>query len=239
MSVVGRRSALGAAGVDGADRGRAAPHERLPPAVVSQVGARPPPRPLPGSCLRHRPARAPPAPEGDVPGRCAGRRSGPARSGPGRAARSEHRPPRTCGEAGASNPGRGSPDTRRVGRAAGRGAATSREVSSVGRRSEAGERGRDLRRARCPPLSPLDLLGGQGAAEADRVLAFDAVARMQDALGPATVVGQDEEALGVLVEPADRVEPGALGNERGRQQLEDGPRCVAVARRWTSRRPAC
>ena len=52
---------------------------------------------------------------------------------------------------------------------------------------------------------------------------------MQDALGPLAVVGQEQETLRVEVEAADRVEPGALGHERGRQEVEDGPIGVPVA----------
>ena len=82
-----------------------------------------------------------------------------------------------------------------------------------------------------PGLEGLDLLAVERPRQADRVLALDAVARMEDALGPVAVVGQEQEALGVLVEPADRVEARALRDERRRQQVEDGALGVAVADR--------
>ena len=82
-----------------------------------------------------------------------------------------------------------------------------------------------------PGLERRDLLAGQRRPQADRVLALDAVARMEHPVGPRAVVGQDEQALGVLVEPADRVEPAALGEQRGRDHVEDGLRGVAVADR--------
>ena len=127
----------------------------------------------------------------------------------------------------------------------------------LGRRAQAGERRPTLPRARCPRFSSPTCSEVSGAAESDRVLALDAVARMEDPVGPAAVVGQDEQALGVLVEAADRVEPRAFGDERGREQLEHGPRGVTVAdrgrhagrlveqqvvraptpRRWPGRRP--
>ena len=62
----------------------------------------------------------------------------------------------------------------------------------------------------------------RAAPQPERVFALDAVARMEDALGPAAVVGQDQQALGVLVEPPDRVQPRAVGDERGRDEVEDG-----------------
>ena len=108
----------------------------------------------------------------------------------------------------------------------------------LGRRSEARER-RQPFVERDAALQAVDLLGREGPAQADGVFAFDAVARMEDPLGPVAVVRQDEEALGILVEAADRVEPGAFGNERRREQLEDGPRRRAGHGPSTSRRPAC
>ena len=62
-----------------------------------------------------------------------------------------------------------------------------------------------------PALSAGDLLRGQRRAQPDRVFALDAVARMEDAVGPGAVVGQDEQALRVLVEAPDRVEPAPSG----------------------------
>ena len=52
----------------------------------------------------------------------------------------------------------------------------------------------------------LDLRCGQGTRQADRVLALDAEARMAQALAPVAVVGEQDEALGVAVEAADREE---------------------------------
>ena len=70
---------------------------------------------------------------------------------------------------------------------------------------------------------------------------------MEDALGPAAVVGQDEQALGVLVEAPDRVQPRTLGDERRRDEVEHGPRrragrCVVEvtpAGLWSSRYAVC
>ena len=66
-----------------------------------------------------------------------------------------------------------------------------------------------------------------GRARRDRVLALDAVARMEDVLGPVAVVGEEDQALGVLVEAADRVEARAAG-ELARDEVHDGPLGVAV-----------
>jgi hypothetical protein len=44
----------------------------------------------------------------------------------------------------------------------------------------------------------------------DRVFPLDPEARVEDSLGPRPVVRQQQQALGILVEPSDRVEPGAV-----------------------------
>ena len=82
-----------------------------------------------------------------------------------------------------------------------------------------------------PALRRRPARASSGARSAERVLALDAVARVEDAVGPAAVVGQHEQALGVLVEPADRIQPGAVGDERGRDEVEDGRVGMPVARR--------
>ena len=100
------------------------------------------------------------------------------------------------------------------------------------RSSAAGRRAwRGPRRAGSRPAAPSTWSPSSGAASADRVLALDAVARMEHAVGPVAVVGQQQQPLRVLVEPADRVEPRAVGHERGRDEVEDGRLGVAVARR--------
>ena len=94
-----------------------------------------------------------------------------------------------------------------------------------------------------PALSAATCSRRQRRAQADRVLALDAVARMEDAIGPRAVVGQDEQALRVLVEPADRVEPrrpraaAPSGSCRGRSSTACRSRTVEVtpAGLWSSR----
>ena len=58
----------------------------------------------------------------------------------------------------------------------------------------------------------------------DRVLALDAVARMEHPLRPRPVVGKHQQPLGVLVQPPDRVEARALRDERRRDEVDDGRR---------------
>ena len=111
----------------------------------------------------------------------------------------------------------------RAAAAAGRSSATSRSVSNalIARRPDSSAR---------PSSSVMPALQGRrpgrassGVPQPERVLALDAEARVEDPLGPVAVVGEQEHALGVLVEAADRVEPRALGHEGGRQQVEHGP----------------
>ena len=64
----------------------------------------------------------------------------------------------------------------------------------------------------------------------ERVLALDAIARVEESFGPRAVVGQDEQSLGVLVEAPDRVQPRTLRDERGRDEIEHGPLGMPVAR---------
>ena len=79
-----------------------------------------------------------------------------------------------------------------------------------------------------PPSIAWRWSGLSGPPETDRVLALDAVARMQDAVGPRPVVRQQQQAFRIEVEAADRVEPGRVGPQRGRHQVQDRPRGVAV-----------
>ena len=50
-------------------------------------------------------------------------------------------------------------------------------------------------------------------------------------LRPAAVVREEQQALAVQVEPADRIQAAAVRDERGRDEVEDGRVRVAVARR--------
>ena len=95
-------------------------------------------------------------------------------------------------------------------------------------RAQAGQLGEALVE-RDPRAQGLDLAGVEPLPQPERVLTLDAEARMEDPLGPVAVVGQQEHPLGVLVEPADRIEPGTLRHERRRQQFEHGPVRVTVA----------
>ena len=82
-----------------------------------------------------------------------------------------------------------------------------------------------------PPRSASTCSASSGVASADRVLTLDAVARVEDPVGPRPVVGQQEHPLGILVETADRVEPGPVGHQRRRDEVEHGRVGVAVTRR--------
>ena len=75
------------------------------------------------------------------------------------------------------------------------------------------------------------LVAIQGPRHRDGVLALDAVSRMEDVLGPVAVVRQEQEALAVEVEAADRIKARAVGHERGRQQVQHGRRRMPVADR--------
>ena len=91
-----------------------------------------------------------------------------------------------------------------------------------------------------PRSSAADLVADRAAARsAERVLALDAEPRVEHPLGPAAVVRQDQQALAVLVEPADRVEARAVGHERRRDEVEDGRRRRGGPASSRSRRPAC
>ena len=171
-------------------------------------------------------------------GRCAGRRCGPGRCGRGRGARPAHRPPRTSGAAGASSPGsasRGTRSGRPAASAAAASASRSTSIRVIGRRRA--ERRQALVERDPGAAAPRPARRSSGVAEPERVLALDAVARMQDPLGPAAVVGQQEQALGVLVEAPDRVEPGAVGHERGRARGR-GRSCRRGGRASSRSRPA-
>ena len=66
-----------------------------------------------------------------------------------------------------------------------------------------------------------------GRARADRVLALDLVARVEHVLGPVAVVGEQDQALGVLVQAPDRVQARAADEVR-RDEVDDGRRGVPV-----------
>ena len=105
----------------------------------------------------------------------------------------------------------------------------------------AGTRLRHLRRRRRPVVE-LDAVAqaahGAGAhrAAADRgqVLLVEPVAGMGDAVGQLTVVRQQQQALGVGVEAADREHPRLGGHE-----LDDGRAAVGVLRRRDDAGAAC
>ena len=80
-------------------------------------------------------------------------------------------------------------------------------------------------------MSARSLVRASGAVQRDRVLALDAESRMEDALRPVAVVREQEQALRVQVEAADRVEPRPVGREGGRDEIEDGRRGVTIAGR--------
>ena len=97
-------------------------------------------------------------------------------------------------------------------------------------RAQAGELGEPLVELD-PGAERVDLWRVERGARRDRVLALDAEARVEHALRPRAVVREQEHPLGVLVEPAHRVEPRALGDEGRRQQVEHRALGVTVARR--------
>ena len=116
------------------------------------------------------------------------------------------------------------------GSGAGRSSAAEAFDLGVGHRSQPAERGEPFLDGDAR-LEGLDLLAVEPAAQADGVLAFHAVSRVQDALRPLPVVGEDQQALGIEVQAADRVQPRALGHQRGRQVVQDRLGGVAVADR--------
>ena len=94
----------------------------------------------------------------------------------------------------------------------------------------AGARLGDLRRRRHAVVEldavaqPADRPGAdRTAADGGQVLLVDAVAGVGDAVGQLAVVGQQQQALGVGVEPADREHP-----RLGRHELDDGRAAVGV-----------
>ena len=86
-----------------------------------------------------------------------------------------------------------------------------------GHRSEGAER-RQALVERDPGSQSVGLVVVERRAEPERVLALDAVARVQHPVRPVAVVREQQEALRILVEAADRVEPRAVGHERGRDE---------------------
>ena len=103
----------------------------------------------------------------------------------------------------------------------------SREVSvRVAGRSATSRR--DPLLERDPRRERLALLPAERRADGDGVLALDAVARVEDPVGPRAVVRQEQEPLGVEVEAPHRVEARPTGREVGRDELEHRARGVAV-----------
>ncbi len=74
-----------------------------------------------------------------------------------------------------------------------------------------------------PGSQRVGLLVVERRAKPDRVFALDAVARVQHLVRPVPIVGEEQQALGILVEPTDRIEPRAVGHERGRDAFDHGP----------------
>ncbi len=75
------------------------------------------------------------------------------------------------------------------------------------------------------------LLVAERLVEPHGVLALDAVARMEHALGPVAVVGEQQQALGIAIESAHRIEPRGFATKLRRNEVEDGFACVRVADR--------
>ena len=98
---------------------------------------------------------------------------------------------------------------------------------------EAGVEQRDLGR-RGEAVVELDALAQAAeraavrlALDLDEVLLVDAEARVREAVGEVAVVGEQQQALGVGVEPADREHPGLGGH-----QVDDRRPALGVATRW-------
>ncbi len=116
------------------------------------------------------------------------------------------RRPRTCGAADGASPASARPGTTSAALGAERrrsSRSTSTRVAGAGSPAVASPSSR-----RTPSSRARQLLVGEGTAEADGVLALDLVARVEQLLRPVAVVGEQEQALGVLVEAAHGVEPG-------------------------------
>ncbi len=79
-----------------------------------------------------------------------------------------------------------------------------------------------------PPRSAAFCILRDRAIQPDHVLALHAVARMQEQLRPGAVVGEEQQPLRLLVQPADGIQPRSVPR-LGRQQLHDRPIRVAVA----------
>ena len=79
------------------------------------------------------------------------------------------------------------------------------------------------------PLQRAALIRVQRATHRHGVLAFHAMAGMEHRVRPRPVVGEQDQALAVLVEPAHRIEPGVAG-EIARDDLDDGARGMPIAR---------
>ena len=148
---------------------------------------------------------------------------------------------RTSAGAGASSPGRAWRGTRRAAR---RPAARSARRGGASRRSRRAGAGRGAprgpRRARCPARSAR-LLACERAPQRRRAYSRSTPWRgWRTRSAHVAVVGQQEQALAILVEAA---RPGRAarrsGDERRRDEIEHGALGVPVARRSRSRRPAC
>lgn len=74
---------------------------------------------------------------------------------------------------------------------------------------------------------PTERAGFRHAADARFVEALDAVARMGEPRGQLAVVGQEQQAFGVVVEPSDRVD--ALAHAR--QQVDDSRPALGIGHR--------
>ena len=80
-----------------------------------------------------------------------------------------------------------------------------------------------------PGLQRRHLVVAERPFQADRVLAFHAVARVQHPIGPRPVVGQEQHPFAVLVQAADRVEQRHVRHEGGRDEVQHGRLGMAIA----------
>jgi hypothetical protein len=71
----------------------------------------------------------------------------------------------------------------------------------------------------------------QGPLEPDGVLTLHPVARVEQSLGPGTVIGQEQQTLRIAVQPPDRIDALAPRPQGSGHELEDRPLGVSVRHR--------